>query len=152
MRPSETLKDQKGAVLVIAVVILLILSIIGVYAMGSSTIEIKISAQKKLYDMAFNDAEGGADYVRGLNPFGGIDSDNDPDNPVNYSPPSGSDFNFDVDVSYLGNSPPPIGSGTGQRVGFQAHYHLIDSTGRDAPLALSNASVNLETEGYRIGF
>jgi hypothetical protein len=152
MKPFETLKDQKGAVLIIAVVILLILSIIGIYAVGSSTIEIKISGQKKFYDEAFNDAEGGVDYVRGLNPFGGIDSGNGPDNPVNYTPPSGSDFNFSVDVSYLGNSPPPIGSGTGQRVGFHAHYHLIDSTGRDAPLAQSNASVNLQTEGYRIGF
>jgi hypothetical protein len=152
MKPFETLKDQKGAVLVIAVVILLILSIIGIYAVGSSTIEIKISGQKKFYDEAFNDAEGGVDYVRGLNPFGGIDSGNGPDNPVNYTSPSGSDFNFNVDVSYLGNSPPPVGSGTGQRIGFRAHYHLIDSTGTDAPLVSSNASVNLQTEGYRIGF
>ena len=148
MKLFETLKDQTGAVLIIAVVMLMILSIIGIYAVGSSTIEIKISGQKKFYDAAFNDAEGGVDYVRGLNPFGG----NGPDNPVHYDHPSGSDFNFSVDVSYLGNSPPPIGSGTGQRVGFHAHYHLIDSTGRDAPLTQSNASVNLQTEGYRIGF
>jgi hypothetical protein len=151
MKPSGLLRDQTGAVLVIAVVMLLILSIIGIYAMGSSTIEIKISGQKKFYDAAFNAADGGVDYVRGLNPFGGINSDNDPDNPVTYNSPSSS-YNFTVDVSYLGNSPPPTGSGTGQRVGFQAHYHLIDSIGTDTLVALSNASVNLQAEGYRIGF
>lgn len=148
---SGTLNNQKGAVFVIAVVMLLILSIIGIYAVGSSTIEIKISGQKKFYDTAFNNADGGLDYVRGLNPFGNINSDNDTDNPVTYNSPSSS-YNFTVDVSYLGNSPPPVGSGTGQRVGFQAHYHLIDSTGTDAPVAVSNASVNLQSEGYRIGF
>ena len=149
MRPFETLKDQKGAVLVIAVVMLLILSIIGVYAIGSSTIEIKISGQKKFYDTAFNAAEAGIDYVRTGNPFGSIDSTNPSES---FDSSSCGDFNFSGIVSYLGNSPPPVGSGTGQRVGFRAHYHLIDSTGTDAPLARSNASVNLETEGYRIGF
>jgi hypothetical protein len=149
MKPSGTLKDQKGAVLIIAVVMLLILSIIGIYAVGSSTIEIKISGQKKFYDAAFNAADAGIDYVRADNPFGTIDSAN-PSDPFDSS--SCTDINFSGTVSYLGNSPPPTGSGTGQRVGFQAHYHLIDSTGTDAPVALSNARVNLQAEGYRIGF
>jgi hypothetical protein len=145
----KRLTDQKGAVLVIAIVMLLILSIIGIYAMGSSIIEVKISGQKKFYDAAFNDADGGVDYVRALNPFGGITSDNGPDNPVTFNSPN-ANFNFTTQVSYLGNSPPPVGSGTGQRAGFKAHYHRIESTGRDAPVA--NSSVNLEVEGYRIGF
>jgi hypothetical protein len=149
MKPFGTLNNQKGAVLVIAVVMLLILSIIGIYAMGSSIIEVKISGQKKFYDAAFNAADAGLDYVRADNPFGTIDSTN-PSQTFDSS--SCTDLNFSGTVSYLGNSPPPIGSGTGQRVGFQAHYHLIDSTGRDAPVALSNASVTLELEGYRIGF
>jgi len=152
MKPHETIKDQKGAVLVIAVIMLLILSIIGIYAVGSSTVEIKIAAQKRFYDAAFNDADGGIDYVRVLNPFGGIDSSNPPSNPVTYPTSPISNFNFTVNVSYLGNSQPGVGTGTGHRVGFRQHYHLIQSIGRDAPLALSNANVNLELEGYRIGF
>jgi Tfp pilus assembly protein PilX len=148
MKPCGMLKDQKGAVLVIAVVMLLILSIIGIYAVGSSTIEIKISGQKKFHDAAFNAADAGIDYVRADNPFGTIDSTN----PQNFDSSSCPDINFSGTVSYLGNSPPPTGSGTGQRVGFQAHYHLIDSIGTDTLVALSNASVNLQAEGYRIGF
>lgn len=149
MKPYGTIKDQTGAVLVIAAVMLLILSIIGIYAMGSSVIETKISGQKKFYDTAFNAAEAGIDYVRTDNPFGTIDSANPSEN---FDSSSCDNLNFSGTVSYLGNSPPPVGSGTGQRVGFRAHYHLIDSIGTDAPVALSNASVNLETEGYRIGF
>jgi hypothetical protein len=151
MKPYGMIKNQQGAVLVIAVVMLLILSIIGIYAMGSSIIEVKISGQKKFYDTAFNDADGGVNYVQALNPFGGITDTNGPDNPVAYNAPT-TDFNFTTNVSYLGNSPPPLGSGTGQRAGFKAHYHRVVSTGRDAPIALSTSSVNLEVEGYRIGF
>jgi hypothetical protein len=146
----KLLKDQTGAVLVIAIVMLLILSIIGIYAMGSSIIEVKISGQKKFYDAAFNDADGGIRYVEALNPFGGIDSTYEPPNPPRHYPDASiPNFNFDVYVSYLGNSPPPVGSGTGIRAGFKAHYHRIASTGRDA---MSNSSVNLEVEGYRLGF
>jgi len=152
MRLYRAIKDQQGAVMVIAIVILLILSVIGIYAVGSSTVEIKIAAQKRFYDAAFNDADGGIDYVRVLNPFGGIDSTNPPSNPVTYNAPDGSDFHFAVDVSYLGDAQPGVGTGTGHRVGFKQHYHLIESTGTDAPLALSNAQVALELEGYRIGF
>lgn len=147
----KLLKDQAGAVLVIAIIMLLILTIIGIYAMGSSIIEVKIAGQKKFYDAAFNDADGGIKYVCALNPFGGISAENGPDAPVTYNSPN-SDFNFTVDISYLGNSPPPVGSGTGYRSGFKAHYHRIDSQGRNAPVAISAASVNLEVEGYRIGF
>jgi hypothetical protein len=144
----KPLKNQKGAVLVIAIVMLLILSIIGIYAMGSSIIEVKISGQKKFYDAAFNDADGGVKYVQALNPFGGVTSEN---SPQPYNSPN-ANFNFTTNVYYLGNSPPPVGSGTGYRAGFKAHYHRIASTGRDAQLAISTTSVNLEVEGYRIGF
>jgi type IV pilus assembly protein PilX len=149
MKAYITIKDQKGTVLVIAIIMLLILSIIGIYAMGSSTIEVKIAGQKKFYDASLNDADGGVHYVRALNPFATITAG--PANPVPYNAPN-SNFNFTVNVSCLGNSPPPVGSGNGYREGFRAFYYLIQSTGRNAPVALSTSSVNLEVEGYRIGF
>jgi Tfp pilus assembly protein PilX len=145
----KLLRDQRGAVLVIAIVMLLILSIIGIYAMGSSIIEVKISGQKKFYDAAFNDADGGVQFVRANNQFGTMATGSAD---IAYTAPSATDFNFTATLSYLGNSPPPAGTGTGQRAGFRAHYHRIQSTGRDAPIAISNSSVTLEVEGYRIGF
>ncbi len=151
MRAYIIIKDQRGAVLVIAVIMLLILSIIGIYAMGSSIIEVKIAGQKKFYDASFNDADGGVRYVQALNPFVTITSSNGPTNPITYNSPD-SNFNFTVNVSYLGTSPPPIRSGTGYREGFKAYYYRVQSTGRDAPVALSSSSVNLEVNGFRIGF
>ena len=153
MKAYITIKDQKGTVLVIAMIMLLILSIIGIYAMGSSTIEVKIAGQKKFYDASLNDAEGGVHYIRALNPFAtAITTANTPGiNSVPYASPN-SNFNFSVKVSCLGTSPPPVGTGTGYREGFKAYYYLVQSTGRDAALVMSNASVNLEVEGYRIGF
>jgi Tfp pilus assembly protein PilX len=151
MKAYITIKDQKGTVLVIAMIMLLILSIIGIYAMGSSTIEVKIAGQKKFYDASLNDAEGGVHYIRALDPFATVTTANGPANPVTYASPN-SNFNFSVKVSCLGTSPPPVGTGTGYREGFKAYYYLVQSTGRDAALVMSNASVNLEVEGYRIGF
>jgi len=145
----KLLKNQQGAVLVIAIVMLLILSIIGIYAMGSSIIEVKISGQKRFYDEAFNDADGGVQFVRANNQFGTM-APGSAD--IAYSAPSGTDFNFAAALSYLGNSPPPVGTGTGRRAGFRAHYHQIRSTGYDASVAVANSSVTLEAEGYRIGF
>jgi hypothetical protein len=150
MRFAIRAMDQRGAVLFIAIIMLLILSIIGIYAVGSSTVEIKVSAQKRFYDEAFNAADAGIAFALTTVTFGNIDGINPAVQDIDTSD-TGLDISS-LDVYYLGNSPPPVGSGTGQRVGFRAHYHRIDSTGTDAPVAMSNASVSLETEGFRIGF
>jgi uncharacterized protein (UPF0333 family) len=147
----KLVEDQTGAVLVIAIIMLLILSIIGIYAMGSSIIEVKIAGQKRFYDAAFNDADGGVKYIQALSPFGGITSSNGPSNPVIYNSPN-TNFHFTVNVSYLGVSNPREGIGVGYRSGFKQHYHRIQSTGRDTPIPNNITSVTLEVEGYRIGF
>jgi type IV pilus assembly protein PilX len=171
MKSYINIKDQKGAVLVIAIIMLLILSIIGIYAMGSSTIEVKIAGQKKFYDASLNYADAGVQYVReqDTSAFAGITtSPTDCANTSNNYPcPSGSvgntctnccptnapnsNFNFQVYVYCLGNSPAPIGSGNGYREGFRAFYYLIQSTGY-ASGTPSASTVKLEVEGYRIGF
>jgi hypothetical protein len=141
MKTYITIKDQKGAVLVIAIIMLLILSIIGIYAMGSSTIEVKIAGQKKFYDAALNDAEAGVHYVQALNTLASIT--NPPGTPCPnclYNAPN-SNFNFAVNVYYLGNSLP---RGTGSKENVRSYYYLIQSTGRNAPVAISASNVNLE--------
>jgi hypothetical protein len=146
MKTVITPLDQRGAVLFIAIVMLLILSIIGVYAVGSSTIEIKVSAQKRFYDEAFNAADAGIAFALTTVTFGNIDAVNPAEEDIDTS---ATDLNISsLDVYYLGNTPPPVGSGTGLR-GFRAHYHRIDSAGSDQG---NNASTAVEAEGYRIGF
>ena len=146
MRFAIRAMDQRGAVLFVAIIILLILSIIGIYAVGSSTIEIKVSAQKRFYDEAFNAADAGLAFALTTVTFGNIDSANPAVEDIDTSA-TGLSISS-LDVYYLGNSPPPGGSGTGMR-GFRAHYHRIDSDGNDSG---GNASATVQAKGYRIGF
>ncbi|MBW2040081.1 MAG: pilus assembly PilX N-terminal domain-containing protein [Deltaproteobacteria bacterium] len=145
MRLFGIIEDEKGTVMIISIVMLLILSIIGIYAMASSTIESKISGQKKFYDVAFNAADGGLDYVRAVNPFGTIDWTNDT---WNFSNPEDTDIQFSGTVTYLGSTPPPVGSGCGVK-GFRAHYYRVNSIGTDSG---NIARSSVEEGGYRIGF
>lgn len=146
MRFAINPRDQRGAVLFIAIIMLLILSIIGIYAVGSSTIEIKVSAQKRFYDEAFNVADAGLEFALTTVTFGNIDSVTPAVQDIDTSA-TGLSISS-LDVYYLGNSPPPVGSGTGLR-GFRAHYHRIDSDGSDPG---GNAGATVQAEGYRIGF
>lgn len=144
MKPFRIIHNEEGTVLFISILILLMLTVIGFYAMGSTTIEVKISGHKRFYDEAFNAANGGIDYVLGVNPFISIDWTN---NNWSFQSPENTDVNFSGTVTYLGATPPPVGSGTGLRA-FKAHHYKIDSTGTDP----SNiATTRVQVWGYRIG-
>lgn len=56
--------SQEGAALVIAVMILLILTVIGIYAVTTSTLETKIAGSERVLQDAFYAADGGTDYGR----------------------------------------------------------------------------------------
>jgi Na+-transporting methylmalonyl-CoA/oxaloacetate decarboxylase gamma subunit len=58
------LQTQGGAALVIAVLILLILTVVGIYAVTSSTLETKIAGTERVLQEAFHAADGGVDYGR----------------------------------------------------------------------------------------
>jgi len=145
MKPIDIVKNEQGTVLFVTIVVLVVLTLISLFTMGASTVEIRGSGQKKFYDSAFNVANGGIDYVLGLNPFGGIDWGSDT---WNFQNPDGSPFTFSGTVAYLGQTPPPVGSGFGLR-GFKAHHYVIDSTGQDAANIIQS---RVQAWGYRIGF
>ena len=58
------LQSQRGAALVIAVLILLILTVVGIYAVTTSTLETKIAGTERVLQEAFHAADGGIDYGR----------------------------------------------------------------------------------------
>jgi len=58
------LQSQQGAALVIAVLILLILTVLGIYAVTTSTLETKIAGNERFLKDAFYAADGGIDYGR----------------------------------------------------------------------------------------
>jgi hypothetical protein len=59
-----TLRSQQGAALVIAIMILLLLTILGIYAVTTSTLETKIAGNERVLKDAFYSADGGIDCSR----------------------------------------------------------------------------------------
>lgn len=68
---SQPLKNQKGAVLVIALMLLAVLTILGVAALNTTTSEIRIAGNDRVHKNAFYNAETGVAYSveRGLMMF-----------------------------------------------------------------------------------
>jgi len=58
------LQSQRGAALIIAIMILLILTVLGVYAVTTSTLETKIAGNERVLKDAFYAADGGIDCGR----------------------------------------------------------------------------------------
>ncbi|RLB04961.1 MAG: hypothetical protein DRG83_03630 [Deltaproteobacteria bacterium] len=55
---------QKGAALIVSVLVLLVLTVIGIYAVTTSTLETKISGSFREYQTAFFAADSGTEYGR----------------------------------------------------------------------------------------
>jgi hypothetical protein len=63
---SSTLKDETGSVLIVALMIVVLLTIIGISASTTSTIDIQIAGNEKLYKIAFYAADGGTELAHEL--------------------------------------------------------------------------------------
>ncbi len=58
----HTLRNQKGVSLVVALMILLVLTLIGISALSTTTFETNIAGNERLYNRAFYTADAGVDY------------------------------------------------------------------------------------------
>ena len=65
MSSREPLKDQKGIALVIALIMLLVLTLIGVSSVSMSNFENSIAGNERVYNMTFYAADGGLENFRG---------------------------------------------------------------------------------------
>jgi hypothetical protein len=65
-RGVSRLRNNHGASLVVALLILLVLTIIGISAITTSTFETKIAGNERLYNEAFYAADAGIDYFYGI--------------------------------------------------------------------------------------
>ena len=146
--------NEDGSVMVVAILILALLTIIGIAAMSTTNVELKISGNEKSYKMALYAAEAARGYVvktpelygpdnmtlgQGLN----FPDENNPLVVVRLS----SKQSFGGTVEYLGFSAPPRGSGT--QVGtFKAHKYRMTCKGYGP----ARAESQIEAGFYRIGF
>ena len=142
--------NEKGSVMVVAILILALLTIIGIAAMSTTNVELKISGNEKSYKMALYAAEAARGYVEKTPELYGPDNmtlvnfpDNDPSVVVELSPKQ----SFGGTVEYLGFSAPPRGSGT--QVGtFKAYKYKMECKGYGP----ARAESQIEAGFYRMGF
>ncbi len=147
-------KNDDGSVMVVAILILALLTIIGIAAMSTTNVELKISGNEKSYKMALYAAEAARGYVVKTPELYGPDNmtlgkeinfpdEDEPSMVVQLS----SKQSFNGYVEYLGYSAPPRGSGS--EVGtFKAYKYKMECKGYGP----ARAESQIEAGFYRMGF
>lgn len=130
----KILAEESGSALVIALVLLVVLTLIGIYAISVSTTEFGMATQDKTGKIALNAAEAGAYY--------GIDFLPTPLPGGTVTLPNGASY----DVTWTDSSAPPdivVGYGTNYRY----VYFNVNSTGHAAAPFVANRRILAEV-GY----
>jgi len=65
MKTKDGLMDQKGIALVVALVMLLVLTFVGVAAISTTSYEARIAGNERVYNNAFYAGDGGIENFRG---------------------------------------------------------------------------------------
>lgn len=150
---NKHVQNQRGASIVIVLMILALLTILGIAAITTSNTELQTSSSEEIYKMAFFAAETGLTYVRqspDLYHVNNIavgellsfpDTTNDT---VKYN--LGSLQSFNGTTGYLGFSPVPRGAGY-EAGTYKAHDYRIVSDG----FGPRNSKIRIEAGFYRIG-
>lgn len=151
------LVDERGFVLVGALLILLLLVLIGISATTSTTLELQIAGSHKVRALSFYAAEAGQSFARAsseltgsANVASGVARD--------FPTPEQLNVNANVDrlganaeQSFAGTStyqgPGPLPPGSGYSEDYVAHYYLVASTGRGP----NSAETTVAVRAYRVG-
>lgn len=141
--------DERGFVLVGALLILLLLVLIGIAATSSTTLELQMAASHRARALAFYGAEAGQSFVVANSALYGSANVVE-DEGLDFSSPTplgvNADQSFEGTVTYEGSGPLPRGAGYSEE--YNAHYYRIESTGRGP----NNAETTVEVGAYRVGF
>jgi hypothetical protein len=127
------LKNQSGMALVVALIMIIILTLIGLASTFTSTFEIKLSGNKRGATDAFYAADSGVQVV-----MANIENFDLPGKYVNnkYNPFKDSNnpnpTNAKVEITYNSNQEgAPRGMGFSATGNYEFRYYLIESTGYD---------------------
>ena len=141
IRKSLILKNQSGAALVIALVMMILLTLIGLASIFSSTFEIKLSGNKRCSTDAFYAADSGVQVVKG--DIGNFNSSHptyqpfeDADNPITNPTTSVLDITVTYNAAQHG-APRGYGISATQ---FEFQHFLIESIGQSCPNPVPSAS------------
>ena len=152
-RSRTFLKDQGGVALVIALIMMVVLTLIGLASVSSSIFEIMLSGNKRGATDAFYGADSGV-QVAASNLASFDPSKYDVANQYKYSKDA-SNINptdaYIVIVKDTMRSGAPRGSGMGATGSIGFMYFLIESTGRDqVESSPVKSSCSIEQEVMRI--
>ncbi len=156
-------KNETGTALAITLMILLILTIIGMAALMTSSLDLKITGNEQLYKKAFYAADAGLNYAQynmdyvslvpnpgaiGVGvPFSMGGSGTGIVKPADQPQFTNAGIDFEGTVTYQSSGPVPEGpvvSGTD----FVAYHFQVDCTGKGP----GTARADLRMHGYIVGY
>jgi hypothetical protein len=130
--------DERGFVLVIALIVLVLATVIGIFAIQNTTIDTKISGNERIATLLFNTADAGGSagvgWFKANTTEGGIKLSTS--NPISAPVGSyfGTDLNLGTNMRYnfkidplAKSTPPPPGW---DPAFYRRYYYLIHATGR----------------------
>jgi len=126
-------RRQQGAALVMSLVILLILTMLGITALSTSSLEEKMAGSMQEVTRALTAAESGIDSA--LATSGALDLNSTTTNTFSYA--SGASGSAEVAASFIEFSPPKRGSG------YSAQYRAANFSLNSKGTTTSNARVTL---------
>jgi len=165
MKQQFQLKNETGSVTILAVVLLVLLTLLGMAAISTSSIETQIAGNEVRHKLAFYAAESAAAYVAWSPDLYGPDNITPGDPHFFPNSTSGASYvqyttlpnpdpigaagtqSFNGQVTYSGSSSPPRGSGYSAGA-FRAHQYQMICNGYSS----NNASETLMIGFFRIGF
>lgn len=154
--------NEKGSITVLAVIMLVLLTLLGMAALSTSSIETQVAGNEMRSKLALYAAESGAAYVAEFPDLYGPDNitkdspQGFPNDNVPYTPilgtPSGRNSidasqSFNGTVEYISAASPPRGSG--YAVGkFKSHEYVMTCNG----YSTHDTKATIMIGFYRIGF
>ena len=148
------LANETGSTLVVAMMVLVVVTIMGIFSINISTTELAIARNDRLYTLAFYAAEAARGYVP---PHTNLYGENNitPGNSVSFASGDPGDFtlnsnmsSFTGTVGYKGFSEAPRGSGY-EVSKFKAHKYEMICNGYDGA---GDSQIIIQSGFYRIGF
>ena len=148
------IKNQRGSMIGVVIMILAFLTLIGTVAITTSNTELQTASSEQIFKLAFFAAETGLTYVeqnpdlyheQNITSGGSLSFPDSADNTVKHN--LGSLQSFNGTVGYLDSSSLPRGSGY-EAGTYIAHNYRITSDG----FGPRSSEIQIEAGFYRIGF
>ena len=154
MKEKYLPENEKGSITVLAVVLLMLLTLLGIAATTTSSIEVQIAGNELRHNLAFYSAEAAKGWVVWNPDLYGSDNIT-PGAPLffpNNAVPSeaqtlNSNQSFNGSVEYGSPTDPPRGSGY-EAGEYRAHRYIMTCNGYSS----QNTTTQIEIGFYRIGF